>query len=431
MKAFFGVLLFMQVSFVAQAQRVCGTVDYSQKLINSEASLKNSYKIAEEQIEKITTNNISLTERDTTSDEIIYIPVVVHIVYKTADVNLSTAQVLSQLKILNDDYGYSNADKINTPAVFAKLAADTRIRFCLAQVDPQGRRTTGIVRKYTSQDAFSAQDAVKLSSQGGDDAWDSKRYLNIWVCKMFGRTMGYSSVPGGPSEVDGVVIAYDVFGTEGNVRSPYNKGRTATHEIGHWLGLKHIWGDAVCGTDGVDDTPTQQYYNYGCPSFPHMTNCSPDSNGAMFMNFMDFTDDACMNMFTNGQKLRMRALFAKNNLHNSFLASFACDSTLVQGGPIATDDTVAVVVVPPQVKASFTVKVYPNPAQSMITVECANATSNGVKTINIFNVLGRKVFSGQISKQKMSVNIADFTKGIYILQIEEGANRLSAKIIKE
>ena len=114
MKAFFGVLLFMQVSFVAQAQRVCGTVDYSQKLINSEASLKNSYKIAEEQIEKITTNNISLTERDTTSDEIIYIPVVVHIVYKTADVNLSTAQVLSQLKILNDDYGYSNADKINS-----------------------------------------------------------------------------------------------------------------------------------------------------------------------------------------------------------------------------------------------------------------------------------------------------------------------------
>ena len=430
MKVFFGVLLFMQVSFVAQAQRVCGTADYSQKLINSEASLKNSYKIAEEQIEKITTNNISLTERDTTSDEIIYIPVVVHIVYKTADVNLSTAQVLSQLKILNDDYGYSNADKIKTPAVFAKLAADTRIRFCLAQVDPQGRRTTGIIRNYTNTDAFSAQDAVKFSARGGDDAWDSKRYLNIWVCRMFGRTMGYSSVPGGPAEVDGVVIAYDVFGTEGNVRSPYNKGRTATHEIGHWLGLKHIWGDAVCGTDGVDDTPTQQYYNYGCPSFPHITNCSPDSNGAMFMNFMDFTDDACMNMFTNGQKLRMRALFAKNNLHNSFLTSFACDSTLAQGGPIATDDTVAAVVVP-QVKPSFTVKVYPNPAQSMITVECANSTSTGVKTINIFNVLGRKVFSVQISKQKMSVNIADFTKGIYILQIEEGTNRLSTKIIKE
>ncbi len=421
----------MLVSFVAQSQRVCSTTEYMQQLINSNPSLKNSYKIAEDQIASTIKNNVSLSARDTSANEIIYIPVVIHVVYKTAEVNLSTAQILSQLAVLNIDYSDSNADKTNTPAVFAQLAADTRIRFCLAQVDPQGRRTTGIIRKYTNTDAFSALDAVKYSAQGGDDAWDSKRYLNIWVCKMFGRTLGYSSVPGGPAALDGVVIAYDVFGTGGNVRSPFNKGRTATHEVGHWLGLKHIWGDAICGSDDVDDTPTQQYYNYGCPSFPLVTNCSPDGNGAMFMNFMDFTDDACMNMFTYGQKLRMRALFAKNNLHNSFLTSFACDSTLAQGGPIAPEDTAVVVVPVVPAKTSFTVKVYPNPAQSTVNVECTNTTGTGVRTINIFSVLGRKVYSGQLGKQKTSIDISNFPRGIYILQIQEGANRISTKIIKE
>jgi hypothetical protein len=435
MKAVLGVLLFNLVFFVAQAQRVCGTTDYTQRTIDTDPSLKNSYRTAEDQIDAVTKSNISVVARDVTADEIIYIPVVIHIVYKTADVNLSTSQVLSQLTVLNNDYGYLNADKINTPAVFAKLAADTKIRFCLAQVDPQGRRTTGIIRKHTNTDAFSAQDAVKYSSQGGDDAWDSKRYLNIWVCKMFGRTLGYSSVPGGAAAVDGVVIAYDVFGTEGNVRSPFNKGRTATHEIGHWLGLKHIWGDAICGSDDVDDTPTQQYYNYGSPSFPYVTNCSPDANGAMFMNFMDFTDDACMNIFTNGQKLRMRALFATGNLRNSFLTSFAYDSTLAQGGPLASPDTAIVaapiVNAPVVVKESFTVKTYPNPAQSLVNIECANGTDAGTKIITIFNLMGRKVFCGQMGKQKITVDISNFSKGMYILQIEDGVNRLSKKIIKE
>jgi hypothetical protein len=431
MRALLGVLLFTQVSFFAQAQRVCGTTDYTQQLINKNSSLKNSYKIAEDQIDAIIKSDVSLTARDTSANEIIYIPVVIHVVYKTAEVNLSTAQILSQIAVLNNDYSYSNADKINTPAAFAQVAADTRIRFCLAQVDPQGRRTTGIIRKYTNTDAFSAQDAVKYSSQGGDDAWDSKRYLNIWVCKMFGRTLGYSSIPGGPAELDGVVIAYDVFGTEGNVRSPYDRGRTTTHEVGHWLGLKHIWGDAICGSDDVDDTPTQQYYNYGCPSFPLVTNCSPDANGAMFMNFMDFTDDGCMNMFTYGQKARIRALFAKNNLHNSFLSSFACDSTLAQGGPIAAEDTAIVVVPVVTAKASFTVKVYPNPAQSTVNIEFNNSAGAGAKTINIFSVVGLKVYTGQMGKQKTSIDISNFPKGIYILQIQEGSNSISTKIIKE
>ena len=244
---------------------------------------------------------------------------------------------------------------------------------------------------------------------------------------MAGRTLGYSSVPGGQAKVDGVVIAFDVFGTEGNVRSPFNKGRTATHEVGHWLGLKHIWGDAICGTDEVDDTPTQQYYNYGCPSFPHITNCSPDSSGDMFMNFMDFANDACMTMFTNGQKLKMRALFAKNNLRNSFLLSFACDSTIAVGGHLPGTDT----LITPPAKEFFVVKVYPNPVQSIITIECKSTQNIFVKTVTIFNVLGNKVFAAPLTSEKTILNIAHFSKGIYILIIQEGSKKFTSKIIKQ
>lgn len=431
MKALLGLLFLMHVVIVANAQRVCASETYSQKLLSENPSIKNGWNKAEAQIASTLKALSGFGARDTAANEIIYIPVVIHIVYNKAIENISDAQVQSQLTTLNNDYSNSNIDRINTPSVFAPLAADTRIKFCLAQVDPQGRKTNGIIRKYTAKEGFSPEDGMKISAQGGDDSWDSKRYLNIWVCSMSGRTLGYSSLPGGPANADGVVISYDVFGSGENVRSPFNKGRTATHEIGHWLGLKHIWGDAICGTDLVDDTPTQQYYNYGCPTFPHVSNCSPNGNGDMYMNFMDFTDDGCMNMFTNGQKQRMRALFAKGNLRNSFLLSFACDSSLAQGAAMLTTDTIPTAVTTIQVKQNIALKVYPNPAQSIVNIDYTNSLNNTVKTISIFNVVGNKVYTGQLTKEKAFVNIANFSKGVYIVQIEEGANRVTSKLIKE
>lgn len=417
------ILFFMLEMSVAQAQRNCGTAGYIQQLITTDPFIKNSFNKAAAQITAVSNNSAA---RDIVADEIINLPVVIHILYNTSIQNISLAQVQSQLTVLNNDYSNLNADRINTPTVFATLVADTRIRFCLAQVDPQGRRTTGIIRKYTKTDFFSPEDAMKYAAQGGDDAWDCKRYLNIWVCNMGGRTLGYSSIPGGPAATDGVVISYDVFGTTGNVRSPYDKGRTATHETGHWLGLKHIWGDAICGTDDVDDTPVQQYYNYGCPTFPHVSNCSPNGNGDMYMNFMDFTNDDCMNLFTKGQKIRMRALFAENNIRNSFLLSFACDSTLAQGGALpAIDTTVAV-------QPFAGLKIYPNPLQSIVTIEYIGELKASVlKTINIFNVTGNKVYSGTVISAKTNINTAGLAKGVYILSIQEGATRITKKLIKE
>jgi hypothetical protein len=435
MKALLGLLFLLHVAVVASAQRVCASETYSQKLLSANSSIKNDWSKAEAQIASTLKAALSSVARDTAANEVINIPVVIHVVYNKAIENISDAQVQAQLIALNNDYSNSNRDRINTPAVFASLTADVKIKFCLAQVDPQGRRTSGIVRKYTVKDYFSPEDGMKISAQGGDDAWDNKRYLNIWVCNMSGRTLGYSSLPGGPATVDGVVIAYDVFGAGENVRSPFNKGRTTTHEIGHWLGLKHIWGDAVCGTDLVDDTPTQQYYNYGCPTFPHVTNCSPNGNGDMFMNFMDFTDDGCMNMFTNGQKQRMRALFAKGNMRNSFLLSFACDSTLAQGSslPVTVDTIPATTTVTPIVpaKQNISLKVYPNPTQSIVNIEYTNTITSSPKTISIFSVVGTRVYTDKLTKEKAYVNIANFSKGVYIVQIEEGTNRLTTKIIKQ
>ncbi|HWH64351.1 MAG TPA: zinc metalloprotease, partial [Ginsengibacter sp.] len=282
----FIVTFFICTSFTifATAQR-CGTPQYA-KQNNLVSSLST------------TTPTTQSASRDTLPNEVIVVPVVFHILYNSNAQNVSDQQVLSQLTALNNDYRRLNADTINTPAPFKSIAADTRIVFCLAKVDPNGQYTSGIIHKHTSSDLFLSDDEMKFSSTGGDDAWDSKRYLNIWVCNLFGRTLGYAVMPGSPAERDGVVIQYTAFGTIGTALAPFNKGRTVTHEIGHWLGLRHLWGDTQCGDDGIADTPPQETSNSDCPSFPHLSSCSNNSYGDMFMNYMDFTNDDCMNMFT-------------------------------------------------------------------------------------------------------------------------------------
>ncbi len=422
MKAITGILIFLSCLTSVTAQRICGSDNYTAALLKSNPALQAAYQDAENQIKK-TTAKSNLRFRDTAQNELINIPVVIHVIYKTAVQNISDAQIQSQLISLNNDFAGINADRANTPKVFRPLAADVRIKFCIAQVDPRGNKTTGIIRKYSNTEVFFADDAMKFNNRGGDDAWDSKRYLNIWVCALGGRSLGYAAIPGGPSDVDGVVIAYDAFGTTGTLRPLFNKGRTATHETGHWMGLKHVWGDTDCGDDGVDDTPRQKSYNYGCPSFPHITSCSVDERGDMFMNYMDFSDDACMNMFTYGQKNRMRALFAKGNLRNSFLVSFACDSNLAQGG--ALPDTAAKVVAP------ALVKIYPNPAESAITIQCKTASKLALQPLQIFTVTGTKVYAATLSSEETRFAISFLTPGLYIVKVGEGKDATTSKLIKK
>jgi hypothetical protein len=236
---------------------------------------------------------------------------VVHVVYRTAQENVSDAQVKSQIAALNRDFNAKNADKSKIPAPFKGLMGNPKIRFALATKDPRGGRTSGITRTKTKVDGFGVDDAVKAKKSGGVNPWPTDRYLNVWVCTLSGGLLGYAQFPGGRAATDGVVILNTAFGTRGTATAPFNKGRTATHEVGHYLDLRHIWGDRndCTGNDFVTDTPPAQAANTGRPRFPHIT-CRNGPNGDMFMNYMDYVDDAAMFMFTEGQVARMNAALA-------------------------------------------------------------------------------------------------------------------------
>jgi len=178
----------------------------------------------------------------------------------------------------------------------------------LAGTDPDGNDSIGITRTATAVETFVDDDAVKFAGRGGHDAWPATRYLNIWVCNLK-ELLGYASFPGEEPRIDGVVISYKAFGTEGNATAPFNLGRTGVHEVGHWLNLFHIWGDdgAGCsGDDFVDDTPNQAGPNQGTPIYPHVS-CGNAPDGDMFMNYLDYSHDGIMCMFTLGQSDRMDA----------------------------------------------------------------------------------------------------------------------------
>jgi Pregnancy-associated plasma protein-A len=237
------------------------------------------------------------------------ITVVVHVVHNPASPaeKISVAQVKSQIAVLNRDFRAKNPDKSKTPGVFSGLVADAQIEFALATKDPRGKATTGITFTKTTKTEFSDRgNPVKFKAQGGINAWDTKKYLNIWVCTLSDSLLGYAQFPGGPVKTDGVVILNTAFGTTGSAAAPFNLGRSATHEIGHFFNLRHIWGDTpdCSGSDFVADTPNAETPNFGKPKFPHVT-CNNGPNGDLFMNYMDYTDDDSMFLFSPGQVSRM------------------------------------------------------------------------------------------------------------------------------
>ncbi|MFN8300126.1 MAG: PKD domain-containing protein [Chitinophagales bacterium] len=321
----FAILLFALLNTASlNAQRKCGSYDHLQDMMQSDPDFAASRQAIEQQTTAFLANPANLNN----NRAVITIPVVVHVVYNTTAQNVSQAQIQSQIDRLNLDYRKLNTDWTNTPSVWQSLVTDYQIEFCLASRDPNGNSTTGIIRKQTSTTSFSTNDNVKRAANGGDDAWPAASYLNLWVCNLSGGVLGYAQFPGGAAATDGVVINYTAFGSTGTAAAPYNLGRTATHEIGHWLNLYHIWGDdgtACTGSDNVNDTPNQADENYGCPTYPSVS-CSNGPNGDMFMNYMDYTDDACMYMFTAGQYARSSALFASGGSRYSLTQSLGCQA---------------------------------------------------------------------------------------------------------
>lgn len=313
MKKFFFILALLY-SISSTAQDRCGTNELWKAKEIENPNLFFERKNIETDIQKWISNKSML--RSVSS---ITIPVVFHVLYKNETENVSDEQIISQLNVLNADFNRTNLDAINTEIDFLPVAANCEISFCLAQRTPENNPTSGITRTETSITSFDLYDSRVFSdSDGGKDIWDPTQYLNIYVCDL-SNVLGFASFPGGNISDDGVVIDFENFGTIGTATSPYHKGRTATHEIGHWLNLYHIWGDNNCGDDLVADTPIQETENYGCPAHPSI---SCENEGDMFQNFMDYTNDACMNLFTNGQKERMQATL--NTTRASLLQSKAC-----------------------------------------------------------------------------------------------------------
>lgn len=317
------VLLLLGLTGSLWAQRNCGSMDYLQHQHDMHPEREQRLK----EIEQHTARILENASRSVTGT--ITIPVVAHVVYNNATENISAAQVQSQIDILNEDFRRLNADAVNTPSVFQGVAADVEIEFCLATVDPQGNPTDGITRTPTSVTAFGTNDEVKFNSSGGKDAWPASDYMNFWVCDISGGILGYAQFPGGPASTDGVVVDYQYFGDIGTATAPFDKGRTGTHEVGHYLNLRHIWGDGNCNADDfVSDTPRAGGPNYtGSPcNFPGSNSCNEGTGDLpdMFQNYMDYSDDGCMNLFTQGQTARMRALFEPGGARASLLNSTAC-----------------------------------------------------------------------------------------------------------
>ena len=377
------------------AQRNCGTTNYQLYQISENPLLEQKIKKQEVEIQNWIKN------AKASETEVVYIPIIFHVLYNSTTTNISDAQILSQMEILNIDYSRKNLDAINTPAMFATLAADARIQFCLAHQTPNGNWTDGITRTSTTKTTFNMpSNEAKYNSKGGVDAWDTDKYLNIWIVPEIidGAIMGvlgYAQMPGGNSATDGIVIGYKFIGNIGTVSAPFNKGRTLTHEMGHYFNLYHIWGDdfgSCSGSDFVDDTPNQASKNFGCPTHPHIS-CS--NNGDMFQNYMDYTNDTCMNLFTKGQRDRMLA--ALNTQRGDLLTSGVCHANYLK-----KDN-------------DLEFNIFPNPANKQINIKINNTESINIQIIDIS---GREIFFKEFETNKISINTSELTNGIYFLKIK-------------
>lgn len=322
-----------------QMRRTCGTVMPSEQWKQEFRQKVSDFKTQQNNSQNRINANYTL-------------PIIVHVVYWNANENISAAQINAQLDVLNADYAGTGFNVSNCPTAFQSLISNTNISFCPASKRPNGTTLpeVGIDRVNAVSAGFTNPGTSGWSRSYIDNTikpattWDATKYLNVWVLPLDNTLLGYATFPGGPANKDGVVIGYTIYGMGPSVSAPYDKGRTATHEVGHWLGVYHISGDEVCGDDECDDTPLQMGgnsdgengLNYGCPSFPFQVNgCGAGSspNGELFMNFMDYVNDACMYLFTPDQRTRMQTTMTNFSMRSALASSNVC--TVAPNIPVA------------------------------------------------------------------------------------------------
>ncbi len=364
------------------------------RCIASEQRSIESIKISNQ----VTSTSAVLSSSSIQTRSLITIPVVVHVLWNQPIENISDEQILSQIEILNQDFRAENNEIANIPSVFQPFIADTEIEFCLAKVDPNGNPTNGITRKFTPVVVgIGGTSAIHYSSLGGQDTWDSEKYLNIWVAKFAGNIGGTGSFPGTLAAEDGVEVNFLQFGNI-DIEPPYHLGRTLTHEIGHYLNLEHPWGPNItdcCEDDYVDDTPEAcDTYLSICPTHPVISCSGPD----MFMNFMFYSNDACLGMFTLGQKERMHETL--NTFRKGLLNSDACN-------PVSISETGEVIPF----------KIFPNPASNYINVQAEGIIETPL-FISIFDINGRVVLSGEKQlNSSTKIDLSNLKGGFYLIEL--------------
>ena len=350
------------------------------------------------------------------SRELLIIPVVFHIVYYAEVENVTNQQVFSQVAALNRDFRKKNANFTKVHEDFKKVSADVEIEFCLAGKDPFGNETSGITRTQTPYskigrkiNAGDGRPSIFYSSLGGKDAWDTEKYLNIWVCKIGDNILGRASFPGTAiADEDGVLIDYEAFGSIGTAKSPNHLGKTLSHEIGHYLNLEHVWGNIIgdCTIDdGIEDTPFQERPTSGCP-FERRVSCGSFD---MFNDYMDYSTDECLAMFSNGQKNRMRATL--ETVRKELLNSNVCNKIIVES-PL--DDIV----------------LRPNPANDELLISLEETNIFEV-SITIYNVFGQVILTEKTAffPGDYLVDVSFFPEGIYFVELSSSDNQLVRKLI--
>ena len=316
------------------------------------------------------------------------IPVVVHVLYNTDEQNISDARIYSQIETLNNDYNALNTELVEVPEEFQSVIGNVGFNFFLVQEDMNGSPCSGINRVYTEVDSFLGfSDDMKKSEDGGVDAWNTECFLNIWVCNLSGNTLGFATMPDiVTDDLDGVVIDYEFFGVDLSSSSPYNLGKTGTHEVGHYFDLEHPFSGGCSDWDGCDDTPSTSSPTYGCPSYPQLS-CQTNN---MSMNFMDYTDDACMSMFTTCQAQRMQD--ALLNYRPGLINSSDCAISLEN------------YIKPP-------ILVYPNPVKNLLCIENTNSY------IIINDLYGRELLVNYMYDNNC-LDVSGLAAGTYILSVD-------------
>ena len=412
------LLFLFSYSIFAQVEKSpCGAMAYSP------AYLAN-HPEEEEKISKLeikTHEWIAENQNAVSTRELITIPVVVHLVYNDDKFNFTDVEIQSQIDGLTADFTQSNSNQNIIPDHFKDRAANVEFEFCLATVTPDGIRTNGIERKQNTSienigtdKVFGVKRTICYTSEGGLDAWDTNHYLNIWVGEME-SILGEATFPGMARvpEEDGVFIDVEAFGFFCSDETNFHLGRTLTHEVGHFFNLKHIFGDVEdCNhDDGVEDTPLQKMRNSGCISEMKTNTCDSGEVYEMTVNFMDYVDDECMAMFTNGQKMRMLA--ALNTYRSGLKNSIGCSLINLEPTTIVPDK----------------ITTFPNPASNCVHIDLGIDADFQVN-IKFINTAGQRLLSERVYvKDFRSFDISNYPNGIYFLLIENGNNFASKKII--